>query len=151
MAAATERVANLGPNTMPAGYSKKSLVEKLGIKEGSKVAILNPPKNYSAILGPLPRNVVPASKLPARADFIHFFTRERRDLEGVFANLKRALAPDGMLWISWPKGASKIAADLNENIVREIGLAHGLVDIKVCAVDETWSGLKFVYRLKDRT
>ena len=136
---------------MPAGYSKKSLVEKLGIKEGSKVAILNPPKNYSATLGPLPNNVALASKLPARADFIHFFTRERRDLEGAFANLKRALAPDGMLWISWPKGASKIAADLNENIVREIGLAHGLVDIKVCAVDETWSGLKFVYRLKDRT
>lgn len=135
---------------MPAGYSKKSLVGKLGIKEGTKVAILNPPVNYRATLGPLPKGVVPSSKLPTHADFIHFFTRERDDLEGIFLSLKCALAQDGMLWISWPKGASKIPTDLNENIVREIGLAHGLVDIKVCAVDESWSGLKFVYRVKER-
>jgi hypothetical protein len=150
MVAALGRVAALRTNEMPAGYSKKSLVEKLGIKEGAKVAILNPPKDYRATLGPLPKGVAPTGKMPARADFIHFFTQDRDDLEGIFLSLKCALAQDGMLWISWPKGASKIPTDLNENIVREIGLAHGLVDIKVCAVDETWSGLKFVYRVKDR-
>ena len=135
---------------MQAGYSKKSLVNKLGIKEGAKVAILNAPENYRATLGPLPKGVVPTGKLPARADFVQYFTRERDDLEGIFLSLKCALSQTGMLWISWPKGASKIPTDLNENVVREIGLAHGLVDIKVCAVDETWSGLKFVYRVKDR-
>ena len=135
---------------MPAGYSKKSLVDKLGIKEGMKVAILHPPENYRATLGPLPAKTVAGKKLQAETDFIQFFTKSRRELEGDFPSLKRALAQNGMLWISWPKGASKTATDLSENVVREIGLAHGLVDIKVCAVDEKWSGLKFVYRIKDR-
>jgi hypothetical protein len=135
---------------MTAGYSKKSLVDKLGIKEGKKVAILNPPENYSATLGPLPKNVVATKILQPRTYFIHFFTKQKRNLESNFPKLKRALAHDGMLWISWPKKASKIATDLDENLVREIGLQHGLVDIKVCAVDEVWSGLKFVYRIKDR-
>lgn len=135
---------------MPAGYSKRSLTEKLGIKEGAKIAILHPPPDYAATLGPMPRNVVALKKLQSQTDFIQFFAMERGALESNFPELKRALAPDGMLWISWPKRASKIATDLNENLVRKIGLSHGLVDIKVCAVDETWSGLKFVYRIKDR-
>jgi len=135
---------------MAAGYSKKSLIDKLGIKEGNRIAILNPPENYSATLGPFPKDVVATKTLQSCTDFIHFFTKQKRDLESNFAKLKRALAHDGMLWISWPKGASKLATDLNENTVREIGLMHGLVDIKVCAVDEIWSGLKFVYRIKDR-
>jgi len=135
---------------MTAGYSKKSLVDKLGIKEGNNIAILNPPENYIASLGSLPKNVVALKKPKAGMNFIHFFTKQKRDLESNFAKLKRALAHDGMLWISWPKGASKLATDLNENTVREIVLRHGLVDIKVCAVDEIWSGLKFVYRIKDR-
>jgi len=83
-------------------------------------------------------------------DFIHFFATRRRQLEQKFAALKKALAKDGMLWISWPKGSSGVATDLNENVVREIGLARGLVDVKVCAIDSVWSGLKFVYRLRDR-
>jgi hypothetical protein len=135
---------------MPAGYSKKSLVDKLGIKDRKKVAILNSPANYSATLGPLPKNVVAVKKLQTGIDFIHFFSKQRHEIETKFSSLKQALAQDGILWISWPKGASGVATDLTENIVREIGLKNGLVDIKVCAVDETWSGLKFVYRLKDR-
>ncbi len=135
---------------MAAGYSKKSLIGKLGIKERTKIAILNSQENYSATLGPMPKGVVALKTLQSQNDFIHFFTKERRDLKGNFLSLKRALTQNGMLWISWPKGASKIATDLNENVVREIGLQHGLVDIKVCAVDEIWSGLKFVYRIKDR-
>jgi hypothetical protein len=76
--------------------------------------------------------------------------KEKSALEGSFPKLKQALAPDGALWISWPKGASKVPTDVNENVARGIGLRHGLVDVKVCAVDDVWSGLKFVYRLKDR-
>ena len=135
---------------MPAGYSKKSLPEKLGIKEGAKIAILHPPLNYDSTLGSLPKGVLALKKLKPKTDFIQFFALRRADLENNFSGLKTALAPDGMLWISWPKKASRIATDLDENLVREIGLKHGLVDIKVCAVDEIWSGLKFVYRIKDR-
>lgn len=135
---------------MPAGYSKRSLTEKLGIKEGAKVAILHPPPNYGSTLGPLPDGVQLLKKLQPQTNFIQFFALTRGKLEDAFLGLKRALTQDGMLWISWPKKASKIATDLNENLVREIGLKHGLVDTKVCAVDEIWSGLKFVYRIKDR-
>ncbi|HEV2348948.1 MAG TPA: DUF3052 domain-containing protein [Terriglobia bacterium] len=124
--------------------------DKLGIKERAKVAILHSPRNYASTLGPLPDNVLMLKKLQPQTNFIQFFAMERGALDSHFPELKRALAPDGMLWISWPKKASKIATDLNENVVREIGLKYGLVDIKVCAVDEIWSGLKFVHRIKDR-
>ncbi|HLY62696.1 MAG TPA: DUF3052 domain-containing protein [Terriglobia bacterium] len=135
---------------MPAGYSKKSLPEKLGIKEGARIAVLEPPQNYSSTLGSLPKGVLVLKKLQPQTDFIQFFASKRVDLENIFSKLKTALATDGMLWISWPKKASRMATDLDENLVREIGLQHGLVDIKVCAVDDIWSGLKFVYRIKDR-
>lgn len=132
------------------GYSKKSLVEKLGIKEGLKVAILNSPANYNYTLGKLPENVTVMKNLGERLDFIQFFTKESKELQGKFPALKRALSQKGVLWISWPKGSSKVKTDLNENMVREIGLNNCLVDVKIAAVDEIWSGLKFVYRLKDR-
>jgi hypothetical protein len=135
---------------MTAGYSKTPLIRKLGIKEGFKIAILNPPDDYEKTLGELPAGVEIADSLNGTVDFIHFFTRERKILETEFANLKGALAQDGSLWISWPKRAAKIKTDLDENIVRDIGLERGLVDVKVAAVDEVWSGLKFVYRLGDR-
>ena len=135
---------------MPAGYSKRSLVDKLGIKAASKIAILSSPDGYEATLGALPEGVTNLSKLRPSLDFIHFFTKQRADLERKFPKLKSSLAANATLWISWPKGASKIPTDLNENVVREIGLKNGLVDVKVCAVDEVWSGLKFVYRIKDR-
>ncbi len=135
---------------MAAGYSKRPLIEKLGIREGFKIAVLGAPDNYATTLGKLPKNVTVQGKHQGPLDLIHFFSKESRALQDEFSRLKQALAPSGMLWVSWPKGASGVKTDLNENLVREIGLQHGLVDVKVCAVDETWSGLKFVYRAKDR-
>jgi hypothetical protein len=134
-----------------AGYSKRSLVDKLGIKQGYRVAIVGAPPDYAATLGELPPRVKLGRKLQAENDFLHFFTTSRRDLEQRFPARRSCLAQNGMLWISWPKGSSGATTDLSENVVREIGLRNGLVDVEVCAVDETWSGLKFVYRVKDRT
>ena len=135
---------------MPAGYSKRSLVDKLGIKANSNVRILHAPDGYDATLGPLPPGVVAQRKPAPNADFIQAFYRESKLLGREFSALKKGLKLDGVLWISWPKKAAKLDTDLTEDVVRNIGLEHGLVDIKVCAVDEVWSGLKFVYRLADR-
>ena len=135
---------------MPAGYSKRSLVDKLGIKDGFSIAILGAPKDYAATLGKLPSGVTQDDKLNGPLDFIQFFASKRSHLEEHFPKLKAALSSGGMLWVSWPKASSGVPTDLNENLVREIGLRNGLVDVKVCAVDEVWSGLKFVYRIKDR-
>ena len=133
-----------------AGYSGKPLVQKLGIKPGTTIAILNAPKGYERTLGKLP-SVTRKSNARTAIDFVQFFTREKRELERRFAALAQALAPAGMLWISWPKKASGVATDLTEDVIRVIGLAHGLVDVKVAAVDDVWSGLKFVRRIKDRS
>lgn len=135
---------------MSAGYSKKSLVEKLGIRPGHKIYFMNAPENYNDTLGKLPGDIVISKRLSEKIDFIQLFVKSRRVLQQKFPKCKKALAMGGMLWISWPKKASKMETDLKENAVREIGLKNGLVDVKVCAVDEVWSGLKFVYRLKDR-
>ncbi len=134
-----------------AGYSKTPLIKKLGLKAGFRLIILNAPENYEQTLGELPENVSVADTLTGPLDFIHFFTTRRDALVAEFPHLKQALAPAGLLWISWPKRTSKVATDLTEDIIRAIGLENGLVDVKVAAVDEVWSGLKFVYRLKDRT
>ncbi|HEV2965012.1 MAG TPA: DUF3052 domain-containing protein [Candidatus Angelobacter sp.] len=133
-----------------AGYSKRSLVDKLGIKPGYRAYIGNPPAGYDKTLGELPPKAAIAKSLKSPCDFIQFFTTEKSVLNEAFPKLKKNLDLAGTLWISWPKGASKVKTDLNENVVREIGLSNGLVDVKVCAVDEVWSGLKFMYRLKDR-
>lgn len=133
-----------------AGYSKRSLVEKLGIKSGHKIHIANAPKGYGKLLGKLPEKTTQENFLNEQCDFIQFFTCDRAELKTAFPKLKKHLAPAGMLWISWPKATSKIQTTVNENVAREIGLQNGLVDVKVCAVDEIWSGLKFVFRLKDR-
>jgi hypothetical protein len=132
------------------GYSRRSLVDKLGIQEGFCVALLGAPKGYLAALGALPKDVSFETEAARQLDFIQFFSRDRREAEHKLPRLKRRLRPDGMLWMCWPKGSSGVETDLSENVVCEIGLANGLVDVKVCAVDETWSGLKLVYRLKDR-
>ncbi|MEW5957369.1 MAG: DUF3052 domain-containing protein [Chloroflexota bacterium] len=133
-----------------AGYSKRSLAQKLGLKAGHKTIILNPPADYDRTLGELPPQVTVVDTLNGPFDFIQFFTKERGELEKHFPQLRAALAPDGMLWISWPKRSSKVETDLTEAVVREIGLDNGLVDVKVAAIDQIWSGLRFVYRLKDR-
>ena len=131
-------------------YSKRTLVEKLGIKEGFRILILNQPDNYEHLLSPLPKNIERLTPDSEKADFIQFFTTEKKELQKEFPKLKQALVPSGSLWVSWPKTGSKLQTDLNENIIRDIGLENELVDVKVIVIDEIWSGLKFIYRLKDR-
>jgi len=128
-----------------AGYSNTPLVKKLGLKNGMEACILAAPPHYENILGGLP----PGVRIKARGavDFVHLFTTSAAALNRQFPSLKKRLKPNGLLWVSWPKGTSKIATDLSRDVVREIGLAGGLVDVKVCAVDDDWSGLKFVYRV----
>lgn len=133
------------------GYSKKTLVDKLGIKPGWKLTLLNFPKDYHKTLGSHPERVILDGTLTETYNFIQYFVTEKEELRSIFPALKKHLDKAGMLWISWPKGSSNIRTDLHENIIREIGLKNDLVDVKVCAIDGDWSGLKFVYRLKDRT
>ncbi len=133
-----------------AGYSQRSLVDKLGIEAGARAFILGAPPGYDKTLGALPPNVTLAVAPDGPLDFIHLFTKRHAELEQRLPALRQAMAQNGMLWVSWPKGASKVPTDLNENIVREVALRNGLVDVKVAAVDETWSGLKLAIRVKDR-
>jgi hypothetical protein len=135
---------------MTAGYSRRRLAEKLGIKQGTRVTALSAPPSYPSLLGKLPEGATLHTRLPSSSDFIHRFARLRKDLAGDFPRIARALTDEGTLWVSWPKQASGVETDLNENVVRELGLAQGLVDVKVCAVDDVWSGLKFVRRVVNR-
>lgn len=132
-----------------AGYSGTPLVRKLGIKENFNAAILNSPTGFLSTLD-LPQGVELNSRSRKPLDFALLFVTSKSELEKSFLLCAAKLRPSGMLWISWPKKASGVITDLNENVVREIGLVKGMVDVKVCAVDEIWSGLKFVFRLKDR-
>lgn len=133
-----------------AGYSKTPLIKKLGIKENAVTVFINEPKEFRKELGALPKGVIPKTSLRKQCEYIHFFTSSRAELEKMFPRLKKSLHTSGTLWVSWPKKTSKIPCDFNENDLREIGLKAGLVDVKVAAIDDTWSGLKFVFRLKDR-
>lgn len=134
-----------------AGYSKTPLIRKLGIKEGYKILVIDPPAYYWSLLGDLPADVdTKAPTTRARLDFVHIFVREKRGLRRRLIALRKKIAPDGMVWVSWPKKASGAETDLDGNAVRNAGLRTGLVDVKVCAVDETWSGLKFVIPVADR-
>jgi len=133
-----------------AGYSETPLQKKLGIKEGITLFVLQPPAHYFDWISPMPPDVKLKSKLAGEVDFIHLFIKEQKNFTKEFIRCKKNLKKDGMMWISWPKKASKVATDLDENFIREFGLKNGLVDVKVCAVDEVWSGLKFMYRIKDR-
>jgi hypothetical protein len=132
----------------PAGYSGTPLVAKLGIKAGARIQFVNAPKNFADTLGDLPERVRPVRS--GNLDLGMLFAKKRGDLEKHFATLRDRLEPTGSLWIAWPKKASGVETDLSEGAVRAFGLEAGLVDVKVCAVDDTWSGLKFVRRLKDR-
>jgi hypothetical protein len=133
-----------------AGYSGTPLIQKIGIKPGHRIILRNHPASFMKGLGKLPEGAESADRLSGKANVIVYFTDRLAELQKDFARLSALLVPDGMLWISWPKKASGRLTDLTEDIVRRIGLERGLVDVKVCAIDETWSGLKFVIRLKDR-
>ncbi len=132
------------------GYSGTPLPRKLGIKDGFRVSFVDAPKEVLTELKAALAGCEIASDGRAPLDFAMIFTKSAPSLSKGFSRLSKVLAPAGMIWVSWPKKSSGVATDLDENIVRDIGLAAGLVDVKVCAVTEVWSGLKFVRRLKDR-
>jgi hypothetical protein len=135
-----------------AGYSGTPLVKKLGFKSGFRVAFPGAPGDFMPTLGDLPDGVTicPRHEGEGPLDLVVLFGTSRADLTPRFSATSSALSPAGMLWGAWPKKASGVATDLDENVVREIGLGAGLVDVKVCAIDDLWSGLKFVTRVKDR-
>jgi hypothetical protein len=132
------------------GYSGTPLPKKLGIKDGFRVSLTDAPREVHAELKVALSacEIVPDGRGPL--DFAMVFTKSKAELPKEFRRITKQLSPAGMLWVSWPKKSSGVATDLDENIIREIGLAAGLVDVKVCAVTDVWSGLKFVRRLKDR-
>lgn len=133
-----------------AGYSGKPIVQKLGIKPGFCVFVDGLPVAYRDIVGELPDDVRIAKSAKAPLDMVHVFATEAKGLAAKLRSYRKAIAPDGMIWLSWPKKASGVITDVTETVVREIALANGLVDVKVCAVDDIWSGLKLVIPVKDR-
>jgi hypothetical protein len=134
------------------GYSHRTLAEKLGLKPGMTAYLVNAPDGYREALGDAATHADFVTSLDGAAalDFIHAFFTDRTALLAHLPPLKAALAPTGALWISWPKKSAKVPTDVDEAVVHEAGLAAGLVDVKVAAIDPVWSGFKFVYRLKDR-
>ena len=132
-----------------AGYSETPLIKKLGIKEGMKISIINVTEDFWKEISEMPEVTVVA-KPTKEMDFILSFSDSKKEFERNFPKLGKMLKSNGMLWIGWPKKASKIPTDLGENIIRDVGLANELVDVKVCAITEKWSGLKFVIPVKDR-
>ncbi len=135
---------------MEAGYSGRPLAEKLGIRPGMTIAILHAPPGYLTELGPLQEGVTILDHADGPIRLIQAFFDRETALREECPRLKAALTPTGSLWLSWPKRASGWSTDLTDSLVRSVGLENGLVDVKIIAVDSTWSGLKFVYRLKDR-
>jgi hypothetical protein len=127
-----------------AGYSGKPLSQKLGIKPGFRIFADSSPKPYQDIVGDLPDGAKIVTRATALLDMAHLFVTEAAGLAGKLKRLRAVIAPDGMIWVSWPKKASGVATDLSDVVVRDTALPLGLVDVKVCAVDEVWSGLKFV-------
>jgi hypothetical protein len=133
-----------------AGYSGTPLPRKLGIADGSAFTLVDAPEGAAGLLEPLPHGARPVST-PAEADVVLVFVTERTALERQLGGLARAIFPDGTLWVAWPKRASKVPTDVTEDVVRDVALPLGLVDVKVAAVDATWSGLKLVWRRERRS
>ena len=133
------------PPMATAGYSGTPLAKKLGIKPGHRVAFVRAPEGYAELLA-LPEEVHVLARPGKRMDVVQFFTKRLGELERALPRLTDAIAPDGALWVSWPKKASKVATDVTEDEIRNLALSTDLVDVKVCAVDEVWSGLKLVIR-----
>src|SRR6476620_3595542 len=131
------------------GYSGTPLAKKLGYKEGFKVRIVNEPGYYLQLFSDLPAVKFMKDK-KVKKNLIHFFTKEADELKAEIKQLRGEIEPGGMIWISWPKKSSKVATDMDEHVVRGLALRNALVDVKVCAVDEIWTAMKLVIRLKDR-
>ena len=134
-----------------AGYSETPLAKKLGIKEGFKVFLVTAPALYRALLAPLPARVRFTSTANSSTNLVHVFATERSALARLLPTLRKRLPPEAAIWVSWPKKSSKVPTDITEDTIREVALPLGLVDIKVCAVTEVWSGLKLVVRKELRT
>jgi len=132
------------------GYSGTPLVKKLGIKQGFKISIINSPEYYFNLLTGLPDQIEIVNDTKSKKDFIQFFVKEEKELLKQILILKDQIKSNGMIWISWPKKTSKVTTDITEDGIRKIALDNGLVDIKVCAVDEIWSGLKLLIPVKER-
>jgi hypothetical protein len=128
------------------GYSGTPLAKKLGLREGTRLYAADVPKNYLKILHPRPAGVSLTKRMDDQTDIVHIFATQRARLAEALRGTLKKMKPDAAIWVSWPKKASKVATDITEDTIREIALPMGLVDIKVCAVDETWSGLKLVIR-----
>jgi hypothetical protein len=133
-----------------AGYSRNPLNQKLGLKSGFRIAVINAPDRYWDLVHPLPDGASVFGARARRLDFVHMFAERRAELARALPKLIGRIKSDGMIWISWPKRTSGVATDISEDVVRELALPLGLVDVKVCAVDETWSALKLVIRLENR-
>jgi hypothetical protein len=138
-----------GPGT--SGYSGTPLAQKLGIRAGSRLYLEAAPSNYSELLAPLPADVQSVPHIDARTDIIHLFATRRTELRTLLRATRQAMRPDAILWVSWPKRAARVPTDITEDVIRELALPMDLVDIKVCAVDATWSGLKLMVRRARRT
>ena len=134
-----------------AGYSGTPLVKKLGITEGMHVRLVDAPRNYVALVAPLPEGVKFVSRTATGVDLVHIFTTKEAHLAKALRAWLPCLKQDGMIWISWPKLSAKVPTDVREDTVRKVALPLGLVDVKVCAVDDVWSGLKLVIRRSQRT
>jgi hypothetical protein len=132
------------------GYSGTPLASKLEIREGARVFVWDGPKDYLDLVGPLPSGVRFAKGLDSNADLVHVFVTSRQRMERALKTLRQTLRPEATVWVSWPKKASKVRTDVTEDVIRTVALPMGWVDVKVCAVDETWSGLKLVVRRTER-
>lgn len=134
-----------------AGYSGTALSKKLAIKPGSRLALLGAPAHYLQLLAPMPADVTRTGRVSVQTDVIHLFATSRRVLETGLSRCRKRMRDDAALWVSWPKKASKVPTDLTEDVIREVVLPLGLVDVKVCAVDDIWSALKLVIRKSNRS
>lgn len=130
----------------PAGYSGTPLAKKLGYRESSRVFVIGAPADYTVLVQPLPPGLVFEDRVSAGTDIVHLFVTEKAELARRLAALRKQLKPEASIWVSWPKKSSAVATTVDEGTIRELALALGLVDIKVCAVNDTWSGLKLVVR-----
>lgn len=135
----------------PSGYSGTPLAKKLGVKSGFKIMLINEPAHYFELFTDLPMDVEIINNESEKKNLVHFFTNQRQELFDLLPRLKAQITADGVIWVSWPKRASKVLTDIAEDTIRNYALSIGLVDIKVCAVDEVWSGLKLVIPVKDRS
>lgn len=134
----------------PSGYSGTPLAKKLGIKPGFRMRLFNQPYYYYDLFSDMPEEIKELRDKRSQKDFIHYFAKSTLQLNKDIKQLRQEIEENGMIWVSWYKKSANIETDLNENIIRDIALSNGLVDVKVCAIDEIWSGLKLVVRLKDR-